>query len=121
MNNTSSTQKWLLAATSISYIIVIMDTSIVNVALAPLAATLHSSITGLQWVVSAYTVTFASLLLSGGALGDKLGAKKFISPVLCYLHWLRPDVAFHKHYPRWLSQEYCRVLAQPYWSPPLWL
>lgn len=76
MNNTSSTQKWLLAATSISYIIVIMDTSIVNVALAPLAATLHSSITGLQWVVSAYTVTFASLLLSGGALGDKLGAKK---------------------------------------------
>jgi len=75
MNNTSLAQKWLLAATSISYIIVILDTSIVNVALAPLAATLHSSITGLQWVVSSYTVTFASLLLSGGALGDKLGAK----------------------------------------------
>ncbi|MGR2855348.1 MFS transporter [Erwinia sp. 1181_3] len=75
MNNTPSAQKWLLAATSISYIIVILDTSIVNVALAPLAATLHSTITGLQWVVSAYTVTFASLLLSGGALGDKLGAK----------------------------------------------
>lgn len=75
MNNTSSAQKWLLTATSISYIIVILDTSIVNVALAPLAATLHSTITGLQWVVSSYTVTFASLLLSGGALGDKLGAK----------------------------------------------
>lgn len=75
MNSTSSPQKWLLAATSISYVIVILDTSIVNVALAPLAATLHSTITGLQWVVSAYTVTFASLLLSGGALCDKLGAK----------------------------------------------
>lgn len=75
MNNTSSAQKWLLTATSISYIIVILDTSIVNVALAPLAAALHSTISGLQWVVSSYTVTFASLLLSGGALGDKLGAK----------------------------------------------
>lgn len=75
MNSTSSAQKWLLAATSISYFLVILDTSIVNVALAPLAATLHSSITGLQWVVSSYTVAFASLLLSGGALGDKLGAK----------------------------------------------
>ncbi|POE17268.1 MFS transporter [Pectobacterium odoriferum] len=75
MNNTSSAKKWLLSATSISYIIVILDTSIVNVALAPLAAALHSTISGLQWVVSSYTITFASLLLSGGALGDKLGAK----------------------------------------------
>lgn len=75
MNNTTSAQKWLLAATSISYIIVVLDTSIVNVALAPLAVSLNSSISGLQWVVSAYTVTFASLLLSGGALGDRLGAK----------------------------------------------
>ncbi|MDP8612684.1 MFS transporter [Serratia marcescens] len=75
MNNISSAQKWLLTATSISYIIVILDTSIVNVALAPLAAALHSTISGLQWVVSSYTVTFASLLLSGGALGDKLGPK----------------------------------------------
>lgn len=75
MNNTSSSQKWLLTATSISYIIVILDTSIVNVALAPLAAALHPTISGLQWVVSSYTITFASLLLSGGALVDKLGAK----------------------------------------------
>ncbi|EIC85826.1 MFS transporter [Serratia sp. M24T3] len=83
--NTTPAQKWLLAATSISYIIVILDTSIVNVALAPLAATLHSTITGLQWVVSAYTVTFASLLLSGGALGDKLGAKKvYLSGLLLF-------------------------------------
>ncbi len=75
MNNTSSCQKWLLTATSISYIIVILDTSIVNFALALLAAALHPTISGLQWVVSSYTITFASLLLSGGALGNKLGAK----------------------------------------------
>ncbi|MDJ0036799.1 MFS transporter [Pantoea allii] len=75
MDMTSSAQKWLLAAISISYIIVILDTSIVNVALAPVAAALHPDISGLQWIVSSYTVTFASLLLSGGTLADKLGAK----------------------------------------------
>lgn len=75
MKNTSLAQKWLLAATSISYIIVILDTSAVNVALKPLASALQPSISGLQWIVSSYTVTFASLLLSGGALSDKLGAK----------------------------------------------
>ena len=48
---------------------------IVNVALEPIAASLGSDITGLQWVVNAYTLTFASLLLSGGALGDRIGAK----------------------------------------------
>ncbi|MGJ0480196.1 MFS transporter [Pantoea agglomerans] len=75
MNNISSAQKWLLAATSVSYIIVILDTSIVNVALSALATAFHPSISGLQWVISSYTVTFACLLLSGGALSDKLGAK----------------------------------------------
>lgn len=99
MNNTSSAKKWLLAAISISYIIVILDTSIVNVALAPLAAALQSTISGLQWVVSSYTVTFASLLLSGGALGDKLGAKTFISLACCCLDLLRRDAAFHQHCP----------------------
>ncbi|WP_054687826.1 MFS transporter [Pantoea stewartii] len=75
MDTTSSAQKRLLAAVSISYIIVILDTSIVNVALAPVAAALHANMSGLQWIVSSYTVTFASLLLSGGTLTDKLGAK----------------------------------------------
>ena len=63
-------------ATSLSYVIVILDTSIVNVALPPIAADLGTGLTGLQWVVSAYTLTFASLLLSGGALGDRLGARQ---------------------------------------------
>lgn len=68
-------QRRVLSATCLSYIIVILDTSIVNVALEPIASALGSGISGLQWVVNAYTLTFASLLLSGGALGDRLGAK----------------------------------------------
>lgn len=75
MNDEHEHQKRALIATSLSYVIVILDTSIVNVALEPIAASLRSDIAGLQWVVNAYTLTFASLLLSGGALGDRIGAK----------------------------------------------
>ncbi|WP_321937168.1 MFS transporter [Paraburkholderia sp. J8-2] len=65
----------VLWATSISYVVVILDTSIVNVALERIGASLAGGVSGLQWVVNAYTLTFASLLLSGGTLGDRLGAR----------------------------------------------
>ncbi|WP_027801879.1 MFS transporter [Paraburkholderia dilworthii] len=65
----------VLLATSISYVIVILDTSIVNVALERIAASLAGGVAGLQWVVTAYTLTFASLLLAGGTFGDRLGAR----------------------------------------------
>jgi MFS transporter, DHA2 family, methylenomycin A resistance protein len=68
-------QRRVLAATSISYVVVILDTSIVNVALERIASDLATDITGLQWVVNAYTLTFASLLLTGGTLGDLRGAR----------------------------------------------
>ncbi|MEW6344881.1 MAG: MFS transporter [Pseudomonadota bacterium] len=73
--NNSATARRVLAATSISYTIVLLDASIVNVALEQIGTTLRSGVTGLQWVVNAYTLSFASLLLSGGTLGDRLGAK----------------------------------------------
>ncbi|MGC6388808.1 MFS transporter [Ewingella sp. S1.OA.A_B6] len=75
MKNLYTNQQWVLLATSLSYVIVILDTSIVNVALSSIALSLNSTVSGLQWVVNAYTLTFAALLLSGGSLGDKLGAK----------------------------------------------
>lgn len=65
----------VLAATSISYFIVILDTSIVNVALERIATALSMRISGLQWVTNAYTLVFAALLLTGGTLGDRLGAR----------------------------------------------
>jgi MFS transporter, DHA2 family, methylenomycin A resistance protein len=54
-----------------------LDVSIVNVALATMARTLHSDVAILQWTVDAYTVTFASLLLTGGALSDRFGARRW--------------------------------------------
>ena len=76
MNDQRDQQSRVLLATSLSYVIVILDTSIVNVALKPIAITFQTGVSGLQWVVNAYTLTFACLLLTGGALGDRLGAKR---------------------------------------------
>jgi MFS transporter, DHA2 family, methylenomycin A resistance protein len=68
--------RWTLAALCLGWFIVIVDATIVNVALPTLAHELPASITDLQWVVDGYTVTFAGLLLSGGVLADRFGARR---------------------------------------------
>lgn len=75
MSEAASYKQRIMWATSLSYVVVILDTSIVNIALARIAVTFGSDVSGLQWVVTAYTLTFACLLLTGGLLGDRLGAK----------------------------------------------
>lgn len=65
-----------VAATSLGFVVVQLDVSIVNVALNRLGSALSMGIGGLQWVVDAYTLAFASLLLAGGALGDRIGARR---------------------------------------------
>lgn len=53
-----------------------LDTTIMSVALADLQATLHTSVSDLQWIVNAYALVFASLMLAFGTLGDRAGRKK---------------------------------------------
>src|ERR1700712_569607 len=65
-----------LLATSLGFGVVQLDVSVVNVAVQPIRADLGGSVSDLQWVVNAYTVAFAALLLSAGALGDRVGAKR---------------------------------------------
>lgn len=64
-----------LLAASLGFVIICLDVTVVNVALGRIRLDLHASVAGLQWVLNAYTLAFASLLLSAGALGDRLGAK----------------------------------------------
>ena len=64
-----------LAAMSLGYGVVQLDVTIVNTALGSIGASLGGGITGLQWVVSAYTIAFAAFFLTAGALGDRIGAK----------------------------------------------
>ena len=62
-------------ATSLAFVLVQLDVSIVNVALATIGLRLHTGVTGLQWVVDGYAVAFAALLLSAGGLADRIGAR----------------------------------------------
>ena len=64
-----------VAATSLGFAVVQLDVTIVNVALPRIGGDLGASVTSLQWIVDAYTLTFAVLLLSAGALSDRLGAR----------------------------------------------
>ncbi len=64
---------WTLAALSLSLLIVVIDTSILNVALPTLQRELDASGTQLQWMVDAYILVFAAMLLPMGSLGDRLG------------------------------------------------
>src|SRR5215469_1262570 len=65
-----------LAAMSLGYGVVQLDVTIVNTALNSIGSSLGGGVTELQWVVSAYTIAFAALILTAGAIGDRLGAKR---------------------------------------------
>src|SRR6202050_313710 len=65
-----------LAAMSLGYGIVQLDVTIVNTALNSIGGALGGGVSELQWIVSPYTIAFAALILTAGALGDRIGAKK---------------------------------------------
>ena len=70
------TKFWTLTAMSLGFGVVQLDVTIVNTALHSISASVGGGVAALQWVVNAYTIAFASLILTAGALGDRLGAKK---------------------------------------------
>ena len=72
----SRDQRGTLVAAGLGFVVVLLDVSVVNVALDALRGRFATDVTGLQWVVNAYTLAFASLLLTTGALGDRFGAKR---------------------------------------------
>jgi DHA2 family methylenomycin A resistance protein-like MFS transporter len=65
-----------LIALSLGFAVVQLDVTVVNVAVKQIGAGLHSGVSAMQWVVSAYTLAFAALILTAGALGDRIGAKR---------------------------------------------
>src|SRR6478735_2441831 len=67
---------WTFAITSIALFMTTLDNLVVTTALPTMQRDLHASISGLEWTVNAYTLTFAVLLLLGAALGDRLGRKR---------------------------------------------
>ena len=69
-------RRWaILAVLSLSVFLVVVDNTIVNVALPTLSRELSATTSQLQWIVDAYSLVFAALLLAAGSLGDRLGRK----------------------------------------------
>jgi EmrB/QacA subfamily drug resistance transporter len=74
---TSDSRRWrALAVLGVAYLMVVLDVSIVNVALPSIQKSLGFSTSGLEWVVSGYALTFGGFLLLGGRLGDLLGRRR---------------------------------------------
>jgi EmrB/QacA subfamily drug resistance transporter len=67
---------WTLGAVAVGLFMIMLDNTIVNVALPSIERSLHMSISSLEWIVTAYALTFAALLITGGKLGDMYGRRK---------------------------------------------
>jgi MFS family permease len=72
-------QGWVLALTSAASLMVSLDTQVVATALPVIRLHLHASLAALEWTVNAYTLTFAVLLLTGAALGERLGRRHMLA------------------------------------------
>ena len=68
--------RWVLAAAVLGSSMAMLDGTVVNVALPTIGRDLGTSLAGLQWTVTAYTLTLAGLILLGGSLGDRLGRRR---------------------------------------------
>lgn len=67
---------WVLAATILGSSLAFIDGTVVNIALPALQKNLHATVTDVQWVVEAYSLLLAGLLLVGGSLGDRYGRRR---------------------------------------------
>src|SRR5213082_1912085 len=89
-------KRWTLIAVCVTTFMLLVDITIVNVALPSVQRELHASLTGLQWVVDAYAVSLAALILTAGALADRFGRRRTfalgialftVASFLCGIAW----------------------------------
>jgi EmrB/QacA subfamily drug resistance transporter len=70
-------RRWLsLAVLILALVLIVMDNTVLNVAIPTMVRELHTSLASIQWVIAGYSLTFASLLVIGGRLGDLYGPRR---------------------------------------------
>src|SRR3954465_297239 len=96
MEASSQSRRWTLVAVCTTTFMLLLDITVVNVALPNIQQDLDASLTGLQWVVDAYALTLAALILTAGALSDRYGRRLLfiagvvvftLSSLMCGLAW----------------------------------
>src|SRR5262249_60006390 len=103
MPDVESNRPWTLIAVCMTTFMLLVDITIVNVALPSIQRSLSASLTGLQWVIDAYAITLAALILTAGALADRYGRRLIfaagvgvftVASFLCGVAWniLSPDI-----------------------------
>src|SRR5207344_3220432 len=91
---------WTLLAVSVATFMLLLDITVVNTALPAIQKDLHASFTDLQWVIDAYTLSLAALVLTAGSLADRLGRRRVfgvglaIFSLASLLCGLAPDPTF---------------------------
>src|ERR671934_1674961 len=73
---------WALGALALSVLVDGLDLTVLNLALPTLATDLHASTSQLQWIVDAYSLVLAAMLLPAGLLGDRFGRKRLLRGAL---------------------------------------
>ena len=77
VNSKAFERRWLgLIFIGVSLIVISLDNTILNVAIPSISRTLGATASELQWIIDAYVLIFAALLLTMGGLGDRFGRKK---------------------------------------------
>ena len=79
MNPKDNGPRWVLALTSVVSFMVSLDSQVVATALPAIRVHLHASLAALEWTVNAYTLSFAVLLLTGAAAGERLGRRRMLA------------------------------------------
>jgi DHA2 family methylenomycin A resistance protein-like MFS transporter len=75
----------VLVVMCVGYFLVLLDVTIVNVALPTIGSDVGAGVSGLQWVVDGYALALASLMLAGGTVGDLYGHKRIVLAGLVFL------------------------------------
>jgi len=79
MVSTRTRTGWTLALVSAALFMVTLDNLVVTTALPRIRVDLGAPLSGLEWIVNAYTLTFAVLLMTGAALGDRFGRRRMLT------------------------------------------
>ena len=102
---------WALAITSVAVFMVTLDNLVVTTAIPVIRQDLNAGLSGLQWTVNAYTLTFAVLLMTGAALGDRFGRRRLLATGVAIFTQRPPEPRWLRRSLRSTSLAHCRAWA----------